>query len=98
LLLHFFKPYSRIQTTFGQSVRAHDENQWEAPDFWRWSGVIVTANLSGKYKFSLLDGCGVIFLWVVWLPNSTLLRAVMIEAAERVSTYIVWCLNGFAFG
>jgi hypothetical protein len=49
------KPYSRTQTIFVQNVGAHNEYQWKAPDFGRWSGVSGTANLSGKYKFSLLD-------------------------------------------
>jgi hypothetical protein len=59
-LLHFklLKLYSRTQTIFGQNVRAHSEDQWEASDFGRWSGVRITDNPSEKYKFSLLDDSG----------------------------------------
>jgi hypothetical protein len=47
-----------MQTIFGQNVRAHKEDQWEALDFGHCSGVSITANLSGKYKFLLLDDSG----------------------------------------
>jgi hypothetical protein len=79
------KPYSRTQTILGQSGRAYNEDQWEAPDFGRClgpSGHLLA--FQGSINSRCLMTAGPLSLWVVWEAESTSLRAVMIPLFVRL--------------
>jgi hypothetical protein len=89
-LLHFklLKPYSRMQTIFGWNVRAHNENQWEAPDFGHWTGVSVTASFQKRKNSHCLMTPSDIIDWEVIFSEKLL----VIEVSEVKMVIQFGCL------